>query len=265
MTATLDAQGVVWPPQLPPAGTWRRRRRRRSSCASIRCVRPGPPVAPAVAETTCANGTVTTPTVTLDDITVDRLHRRPAGPLRRHEDDHRHRDRRRPRRLHVGVNAAGVDSSGRSPGASYSLTLDGSVVHRGHPCRAQVTQAVCRDGVVTARWLSTPTTDGITYTSARPGPLVGARIDGDGHRHVGRDRGRVAHDAPCRLDETSPTTATFTVTFNQMSCTVVVPVAPRHPCDVRRRAGPAADGHPAGRRGSCSRSRRRTSATGPRT
>ena len=88
-----------------------------------------------------------------------------------------------------------------------------------------VTQAICRNGVLEPPTLTTSTTDGITYTTDADPPyapaqtvVVTATLDDAG---VGWP-----DPLPADWTETDATTATYEVTFADVACTPVTPVAP---------------------------------------
>ena len=218
-------QGVAWPATLPDGWTV-------ASPTTATFVlrfdpvvcRIGTPVAPVIAQATSTNGAVTTPTVTLDEsrwivYTVD-----PQGPY--------------DGTATTTVTVTAVVRDGYAWGsmppawtqldssrASYSLTLTAASCTEVVPVTPKVTQALCREGVVTAPTLTTPTTDGITYAVEPSGswlPGSTATVTATlGATEVGWP-----DKLPAGWVETSPTTASYTVVFDPMSCQVVVPVEP---------------------------------------
>ncbi len=109
--------------------------------------------------------------------------------------------------------------------ATYTVTLTGTSCAEVTPVLPTVTQAVCRSGLLEDPTLELATTDGITYAAApappyAPGDTVTVTATLD-------DAGVAWPTAlPDGWERTSDTVATTTVTFDDVSCTPVSPVAP---------------------------------------
>ena len=111
--------------------------------------------------------------------------------------------------------------------ATFTVPLSGTSCAQRLPVAPGVTQPVCTEGSVAEPTLRLPTTDGITYSVDPPGPYsagqavtVTATLGPAG----------VGLPGPALLTpgwtKTSATTATYPVTFDQVACAPVAPVAP---------------------------------------
>jgi hypothetical protein len=226
VTATLDASGVAWPATLPAGWS------RTSDTVAILVVtfepvscKLGTPVAPKVTQATCAAGVVTAPTIVPASsrwitYTVD-----PPGPYDGSQD------------TSVTVTATVHDGYAweqMPPGwtdvdpatAAFVVELAAASCEEVTPAAPAVTEAICAGGVVSEPTLTLAETDGITYAADPPGPYapgvvvtVTATLDSE---EVGWP-----DELPARWIRQSDTTATYTVTFERVTCTPVVPVAPK--------------------------------------
>ena len=226
VTATLAPTAVGWPQTLPTGWT------KTSSTtatytvtfAEVACT-PAVPVAPTVTQPTCSGGVVTTPTIVLATTPAGVSYASsPAGPYDGTVD------------TPVTVTATLADGFEWGPlpdgwvevdpvTATYPVTLVGTTCDEVTPVLPTVTQAVCAAGVLTPPSLVLSSTDGITYSADPAGPyapgqpvIVTATLDDAG---VGWP-----DPLPDGWIRTGDTTATYTFTFDDVSCTPVAPVAP---------------------------------------
>ena len=110
--------------------------------------------------------------------------------------------------------------------ATWTTTLAAASCDVVAPVAPTVAQATCTNGVVTRPTLTTPSTTGITYTVAPAGPYVQgqsvtvtATLAGTGVAWP--------ETLPAGWTERTATTARFTVKFDAVGCTPVVPTAPQ--------------------------------------
>ncbi len=225
VTATLDAEDVGWPDQLPAGWTETSDTQATFTVEfdAVECM-PVSPVAPTVTQATCTAGVVTVPTIVLGTTTGIIYEVAPPGPYDGTKD------------VTVTVTATLADGYewGQIPErwqklgparATFTVVLTGTSCEDVTPVEPTVTQAACTGGVVTRPTLALAETDGITYTADPEGPytqgqsvLVTATLDAEG---VGWP-----DQLPEGWTETSDTQATFTVEFDAVECTPVAPVAP---------------------------------------
>jgi hypothetical protein len=192
--------------------------------AEVSCT-PATPLDPDVDQATCANGEVTAPTITPTPVegityTVD-----PAGPYDGTVD------------TTVTVTATLADGYAWPDPmpdgwtevdpvtATFTVELAAAECDEVEPAIPEIDQAECVDGGVTEPTITLPETPGITYTFSADEPyapgqtvIVTATLDPTG---VGW-----ADPLPAGWTETSPTTATYTVTFADVSCTPATPLDP---------------------------------------
>ncbi len=225
VTATLDAAGVAWPANLPPG--WTRTSDTTATYAvtfnSVACqlVALGSAGVPTVTQATCANGTVTAPTITLPLVSGVIMTADPPAPYDGSKD------------TSVTVTAVVLDgfawgevSNGWTivddETATYDVTLVGTTCDEVRPVAPTVTQSVCANGTVSAPSIEAAITDGINYTIAPSGPYSAG-----GQATVTATLNPADVRWPSQLPpgwtKTSDTTATYTVTFDDVSCSAVLP------------------------------------------
>jgi hypothetical protein len=226
VTATLDSTGVGWPDPLPTG--WTKTSDTTASYSvtfeDVSCT-PATPLDPAVLQATCTDGEVTEPTITPQEsdgvsFTVD-----PDGPY----------DGTGNTTVVVTATLAdGYEWNRPLPGdwayvdpvtATLAIELVGTTCDEVTPVAPAIDEAECVDGEVTEPTLTLPETDRITYTTDADPPyapgqtvVVTATLDP-------ADAGW-PDELPPGWTETSSTTATYTVTFADVSCTAVTPLAP---------------------------------------
>jgi hypothetical protein len=226
VTATLDPDGVGWPDRLPSG--WRETSATTATYtvtfADVSCA-PATPLDPVVDAATCANGAVTVLTIDIAPTDAIAYAVDPPGPYDGTVD------------TTVTVTATLTDGNAwvdplpdgwtyvDPMTATFTVELAAAscaevvpVVPANHP-------AECVDGVLVPPTLTFAETDGIAYSVNAEPPyapgqtvIVTATLDTEGVTW------------PAELPEawvlTSPTTATYTHTFADVSCTTVLPVAP---------------------------------------
>ena len=225
VTATLDPAGVAWPGALPPG--WAEVDDTTATYAvvfdRVSC-KPVVPVAPSVTQPTCANGVVMAPTIRLPDQTGVVYTIDPADLGDGTAD------------VAVTVTATVDDGFGwgtitlpwtrvDDTTATVPLLLVAASCDVATPVAPAVTEAVCTRGQVTVPMLTLAGTDGITYAADPPGPYaagqsvtVTATLDPSGVAWP--------EQLPPAWTRASDTTATYAVTFENVSCHLGAPVAP---------------------------------------
>ena len=224
VTATLKATGVAWPANLPTGWT-----RQSDTIATfnvafdtVTCV-PVRPVAPTVTQATCTNGAVTAPLITLPVTSGVAYTLDPNGPY----DGAKNTD--------VVVTASIDDGFEWGPmgtgwvrvdatTATFAVTLAGTSCSEVRPVAPAVTQAVCAAGVVTAPLLVLPVTDGIVYSVE---PSNGFTAGGTATVTATLNPAGVGWPAtlPTGWTKQTDTTATYPVTFDDVTCSLVAPEA----------------------------------------
>ncbi len=110
--------------------------------------------------------------------------------------------------------------------ATFTVTLTAATCRVVAPVRPSVTQAECVGGVVTEPTLLLFPTPGITYSTSKPPPYA----PGDSRSCSRRSFLRLVSPGQprCRRDGryVDPVTATYTVTFADVSCTPATPLNP---------------------------------------
>jgi large repetitive protein len=225
VTATLAPTGVGWPDHLPDG--WTRRSATQATFAvtfdAVSCT-PVLPAMPTVAQATCANGEVTTPEVTAPSTTGIVYVLDPPGPYDGSAD------------VQVTVTATVTNGYGwgtiaapwvrvDDATARSTVTLTGTSCDEVTPVAPDLTQAVCANGVLSRPTLELAQTDGITYSVAPAAPYLAGQAVTVTATLRPAEVGWPAQ-LPPGWARTSPTTATFEVRFDEVSCTPVAPVAP---------------------------------------
>ncbi len=225
VTATLDAEDVGWPDQLPEGWTETSDTQATFTVEfdAVECM-PVSPVAPTVTQATCTAGVVTVPTIVLGTTTGIIYEVAPPGPY----DGTKNAIVTVTAILADGYEWGQIPERWQKLGparATYTVVLAGASCEQVTPVAPTVTQAECAGGVVTRPTLALAETDGITYAADPEDPytqgqsvLVTATLDAE---DVGWP-----DQLPEGWTETSDTQATFTVEFDAVACKPVTPVAP---------------------------------------
>ena len=177
-----------------------------------------------VCQATCAAGRCRPPTCRCRRRRGSSTRLAPANPVmarRRSGDGDGEVDRTGP----VGGSCRGVGAGRCDDGDVRTRTLPATSCDAVTPVAPELTQAVCVGGVVTAPTLTLADTDVITYTAAPPDSWVSG-----GGATITATLNDTASDGPTRCPtagpKTSSTTATYEVTFADVVCIPVTPVAP---------------------------------------
>jgi LPXTG-motif cell wall-anchored protein len=226
VTAALESTGVAWPTTLPDGWTWASPSTATYTVtfADVSCP-PATPLNPGVVQATCVDGVVSAPTITPTNTTGISYLVMPDGPYDGTVT------------TMVTVTATLADGyawvdplpTGWTQvdlvTATFTVTLTATTCAEVTPAAPAIGQAGCVGGALTEPTLTVPTTDGVTYTADAPSPyapgqtvVVTATLAGAG----------VAWPAtlPDGWTETSPTTATYTVTFADVTCAPATPLDP---------------------------------------
>ena len=189
----------------------------------VSCI-PVEPVGPTVTQATCANGAVTAPEIIVPTTTGVEYVLDPPGPYDGSAD------------VGVTVTATVIDGFGwmqMPPGwtqvdpatATFTVQLTGTTCDEVTPVAPSADAGrVCERGGVAAD--ADAGRDGRDHLLRRAVAAVRGGAVGDGDGDVGPCRGRVAGSVARRVDTGTATRATFVVTFDDVSCTPVVPVNP---------------------------------------
>ncbi len=225
VTATLDDAGVGWSSTLPPGWTLvdATHATFTVTLADATCT-PVSPTNPVVVPATCTGGAVTEPMVVLPGTEGIVYSAEPGPPY----DGTKETTVTVTAILDDGFEWGQIPAGWRQVDAvtaTHELVLHAASCDVVTPAAPSVIEAQCVGGVVTAPEIELARTDGITYTADPAGPYaagdtvtVTATLADSG---VGWPE-----ELPAGWTAQSSTTATYTVTFDRVSCRPVSPAAP---------------------------------------
>ncbi len=184
------------------------------------------PVSPAVVQASCVGGVVTAPTVTPAETTGISYAVNPTGPFAGTQNYNVMVTATLDAGFNWGPMPAGWTQTSRTT-ARFPVTLKATSCEVVTPGAPGVTQAECRGGVLQPPTLTPAETDDITYTFDPPiDPQVPYAPGQTVVVTATLTEGEWPETLPPLWTETSNTTATYSVTFADVSCLTATPADP---------------------------------------